>query len=121
MLTLARSGCARCKAKTDQATVKETFNLSEVPREAYYMGLAGTIPYLATSATTVFCAWEINHSNAGYGYLLDEKNATQLLHILEPLQIGYGASILSFLGAIHWGLEWAGYVHFHDTLHTKLD
>jgi hypothetical protein len=33
-----------------------------------------------------------------------------LLHFLEPLQIGYGASILSFLGAIHWGLEWAGYV-----------
>jgi hypothetical protein len=95
---------------TTQATVKETFSLSEVPREAYYMGLAGTIPYLATSLTTVFCAWEINHSTAGYGYLLDEKNATQLLHFIEPLQIGYGASILSFLGAIHWGLEWAGYV-----------
>jgi hypothetical protein len=95
---------------TTQATVKETFSLSEVPREAYYMGLAGTIPYLATSMTTVFCAWEINHSTAGYGYLLDEKNATQLLHFIEPLQIGYGASILSFLGAIHWGLEWAGYV-----------
>ncbi|KAF2036718.1 hypothetical protein EK21DRAFT_83656 [Setomelanomma holmii] len=95
--------------KHDVATVRETFNLSEVPREAYYMGLAGTIPYLATSITTVYCAWEINHSVAGYGYLLNEKNATQLLHLLEPLQIGYGASILSFLGAIHWGLEWAGF------------
>ncbi|KAH8730880.1 hypothetical protein GQ44DRAFT_605704 [Phaeosphaeriaceae sp. PMI808] len=93
----------------DVNTVKETFRLSEVPREAYYMGLAGTIPYLATSMTTVFCSWEVNHSTAGYGYLLDEKNATQLLHLIEPLQIGYGASILSFLGAIHWGLEWAGY------------
>jgi hypothetical protein len=95
-----------------KATIRDTFNLSEVPREAYYMGLAGTLPYLATSAATVFCAWEINHTNAGYGFLLDEKNATQLLHLLEPLQIGYGASILSFLGAIHWGLEWAGYVYF---------
>lgn len=95
--------------KHDVATVKETFSLSDVPREAYYMGLAGTIPYLATSATTVFCAYEINHSVAGYGMLLNEKNATQLLHFLEPMQIGYGASILSFLGAIHWGLEWAGY------------
>lgn len=74
------------------------------------MGLAGTIPYLATSATTVLCSYEINHAVGGYGTLLNEQNATQLLHFLEPLQIGYGASILSFLGAIHWGLEWAGYV-----------
>jgi len=95
--------------KHDVATVKATFSLSEVPREAYYMGLAGTIPYLFTSMTTVFCSYEINHSVAGYGLLLNEKTATQLLHFIEPLQIGYGASILSFLGAIHWGLEWAGY------------
>lgn len=95
--------------KHDVATVKETFSLSEVPREAYYMGLAGTIPYLVTSATTVLCSYEINHAVGGYGTILNEQNATQLLHILEPLQIGYGASIISFLGAIHWGLEWAGY------------
>lgn len=73
------------------------------------MGLAGTLPYLATSISTVYCSWEINHAVAGYGMFLSEKNATQLLGLLEPLQIGYGASILSFLGAIHWGLEWAGY------------
>jgi hypothetical protein len=99
-------------ADTCQGMVKDTFSLKAVPREAYYMGLAGTIPYLATSLTTVFCAWEINNSTSGQGLLLDEKNATQLLHLLEPLQIGYGASILSFLGAIHWGLEWAGYVRW---------
>lgn len=73
------------------------------------MGLAGTLPYLATSISTVFLSWELNHSTAGYGMLFSEANATYLLHIMEPLQIGYGASILSFLGAIHWGLEWAGY------------
>ncbi len=73
------------------------------------MGLAGTLPYLATSASTVFCSWELNHAVAGYGWMLSEQTATQLLHMLEPLQIGYGASILSFLGAIHWGLEWAGF------------
>ena len=73
------------------------------------MGLAGTLPYLATSMSTVFLSWELNHSTAGYGMLFSEKSATYLLHIIEPLQIGYGASILSFLGAIHWGLEWAGY------------
>lgn len=73
------------------------------------MGLAGTLPYLATSVSTVYLAWEINHANAGYGFLINEASAIQLLHLLEPLQIGYGASILSFLGAVHWGLEWAGF------------
>jgi len=103
------SGDMTAGLRHDVDVVKETFSLSEVPREAYYMGLAGTIPYLTTSVATVFCAWQINHSTGGYGVILDEKNATALLHMLEPLQIGYGASILSFLGAIHWGLEWAGY------------
>jgi hypothetical protein len=92
-----------------QGTIKETFSLAEVPREAYYMGLAGTLPYLATSVSTVYLAWELNHANAGYGMIFSSKDATYLLSLIEPLQIGYGASILSFLGAIHWGLEWAGY------------
>lgn len=95
--------------KGDIDTIRETFSLASVPKEAYYMGLAGTLPYLGTSIATVYCSWELNHAVAGYGYLLSKANATQLLHFLEPLQIGYGASILSFLGAIHWGLEWAGF------------
>jgi len=95
--------------KSDIGTIRETFSLTNVPKEAYYMGLAGTLPYLATSISTVYCSWEINHAVAGYGYILSQTTATQLLHLLEPLQIGYGASILSFLGAIHWGLEWAGF------------
>jgi hypothetical protein len=95
--------------KSDVDTVRETFSLKEVPREAYLMGLAGTIPYLGTSLATVLCAWEINHSTAGYGMLMSEHTATHLLHLLEPIQVGYGASIISFLGAIHWGLEWAKY------------
>ncbi|KAF3008448.1 hypothetical protein E8E13_003554 [Curvularia kusanoi] len=95
--------------KSDIETVKETFSLKDVPREAYYMGLAGTIPYLATSLSTVLCAYEINHSVGGQGMILSEHTATHLLHLLEPIQIGYGASIISFLGAIHWGLEWAKY------------
>ncbi|KAF2130262.1 hypothetical protein P153DRAFT_365898 [Dothidotthia symphoricarpi CBS 119687] len=73
------------------------------------MGLAGTLPYLATSLSTVYCSWELNHSNAGYGFMISETTATQMLHLLEPIQLGYGATILSFLGAIHWGLEFAGF------------
>lgn len=79
----------------------------------------------------------MNHAaTVGSGMLMSGGMAEALLHILEPLQIGYGAvvseslqsvllsgkrsaqyqtvthirqQILSFLGAIHWGLEWAKY------------
>lgn len=60
-------------------------------------------------------AWDLNHSAAhGTGVLFDSESAINALAILEPLQIGYGAVIISFLGAIHWGLEWAGYGGRHD-------
>ena len=41
-------------------------------------------------------------------YWLEPQTAQYWLDILQPLQIGYGAVLLSFLGAIHWGLEFAG-------------
>ncbi|CZT15026.1 related to MNN4-regulates the mannosylphosphorylation [Ramularia collo-cygni] len=96
--------------RSDLQTIKETFSLDEVPRQAYYIGLAGVLPYVATSLSTVFCAWEINHAaDTGAGFLFDGKTAELLLHVLEPIQVGYGAAIISFLGAIHWGLEFAKY------------
>nr|POE47216.1 hypothetical protein CFP56_00548 [Quercus suber] len=74
------------------------------------MGMAGVIPYGVTSLSTVYCAWEIHQAaESGTGYLMSEKTAEALLHVIEPLQVGYGAVIISFLGAIHWGLEWAAY------------
>jgi hypothetical protein len=77
-----------------QKTIKETFNLGEVPREAYYIGLAGVLPYLATSLTTVYLAWDINHaSTTGHGLLLTGQNAELLLNFIEPLQVGYGAVV----------------------------
>ncbi|KAL8920145.1 MAG: hypothetical protein Q9172_004627 [Xanthocarpia lactea] len=99
---------------SDIKTIKETFALNEVPREALFVGMAGVIPYLATSASTVYLAWDINYAAmTGQGFLLSGKTAEVLLHIIEPLQIGYGAVIISFLGAIHWGLEWAKYGGTH--------
>ncbi|KAF1991843.1 hypothetical protein K402DRAFT_388386 [Aulographum hederae CBS 113979] len=95
--------------KGDLKTISETFNLDNVPQQAYVIGLAGVIPYLATSLATVACAYEIHNAGTGSSLLLSEHSAELLLHILEPLQVGYGAVIISFLGAIHWGLEWAGY------------
>ncbi|KAG9631238.1 hypothetical protein KCU64_g16746, partial [Aureobasidium melanogenum] len=96
--------------KSDMKTIKDTFSLEDVPREAYNLGMAGVLPYLGTSVSTVYCAWEITHAhNTGAGFLLSEQTAEAALHVLEPLQVGYGAVIISFLGAIHWGLEFAGY------------
>jgi len=96
--------------RSDFNTIKETFTLRDVPKEALYVGLAGVVPYLATSLSTVYLSWDIQHAaHTGTGFLLSGDTAEQLLHILEPIQLGYGASIISFLGAIHWGLEWAGF------------
>ncbi|KAI4268668.1 MAG: hypothetical protein L6R35_006741 [Caloplaca aegaea] len=98
----------------DLRVIKETFALNEVPREAFFIGLAGLLPYAATSLSTVYLAWDINHAAlSGQGFLLSGESAELLLHIIEPLQMGYGAVILSFLGAIHWGLEWAKYGGVH--------
>ncbi|KAL8950023.1 MAG: hypothetical protein Q9222_003917 [Ikaeria aurantiellina] len=95
---------------SDVKVIKETFALNQVPREALNLGMAGVLPYLATSISTVYLAWDINHaSTVGTGFLLSGEQAELLLHIIEPIQIGWGAVIISFLGAIHWGLEWAKY------------
>ncbi|MCJ1463975.1 hypothetical protein MMC07_002585 [Pseudocyphellaria aurata] len=95
---------------SDIRVIKETFAFREVPREAYIIGMAGVLPYLGTSLSTVYLAWDINHAETtGSGFLVSGNTAELLLHIVEPLQIGYGAVIISFLGAIHWGLEWAKY------------
>ncbi|KOS40624.1 hypothetical protein ACN38_g8526 [Penicillium nordicum] len=96
--------------KSEAKVIKDTFSLTGVPKEALYLGMAGVVPYLATSMQTVFLSYEINRAAAlGEGLIFSGQSAELMLHMLEPIQIGYGAVILSFLGAVHWGLEWAGY------------
>ena len=71
--------------------------MSDVPRECYYIGAAGVIPYLATSLSTVYLAYDINHAHyTGSGVLLSPETAHQLLAIIEPIQIGYGAVVSSY-------------------------
>ncbi|CAZ81540.1 unnamed protein product [Tuber melanosporum] len=96
--------------KSDFHAIKETFALKEVPKEVYYIGLGGTFPYAAISASTLYLAWDINYAHHnGVGYPVSAETAEQVLNFMEPLQVGLGAVILSFLGAVHWGLEMAGY------------
>lgn len=94
----------------DVKVIKDTLSLENVPKEALYFGMAGVVPYLATSLNTAYLAWEINNAaTKGSTFLISGQSAELMLHMIEPIQVGYGAVILSFLGAIHWGLEWAGH------------
>ncbi|KAJ4042790.1 hypothetical protein NW763_011610 [Fusarium oxysporum] len=98
--------------KHDIDVVKDTFTFTDVPRESSILGLAGTLPYLGTSLSTVFLAWDLNKpiptGNSFYdAIMIDHETAKYLISALEPIQLGYGAVIISFLGAIHWGLEYA--------------
>ena len=80
-----------------QKVIKETFALNEVPREALAVGLAGVIPYMVTSLSTVYLAFDINHAQDwGTGFIFDSATAELLLHIIEPVQIGYGAVVRPF-------------------------
>lgn len=74
-------------------------------------GLAGLVPYVGTAVGTVALAREAGRVAAGERTLsgLDLQSALDLLHTVEHIQITYGAVILSFLGAIHWGFEFAKY------------
>ena len=56
--------------------------------------MAGVLPYLVTSVSTVYLAFDINHaSETGTHFLFTPHTAELLLHIIEPLQIGYGAVV----------------------------
>ncbi|KGB76362.1 hypothetical protein I307_00473 [Cryptococcus deuterogattii 99/473] len=77
-----------------------------VPKPAMYFGLAGTLPYLATSLGTVLLARQASITSTS-GSEAELVNILQNLHLVEHVQITYGAVLLSFLGAIHWGMEFA--------------
>ncbi|KAK3361900.1 hypothetical protein B0T24DRAFT_561495 [Lasiosphaeria ovina] len=98
--------------KSDVNAVIDTFALQTVPKEPFALGLAGTLPYLATSLSTVYLTWDIKTtwptgSTMLDSFMIPHEEAARYLQLLEPIQVGYGAIIISFLGAIHWGLEYA--------------
>ncbi|CAG8654654.1 5175_t:CDS:2, partial [Paraglomus occultum] len=75
---------------SDAKTFARTFK--EIPRPAAIFGFAGTLPYIATSAASAHYA-----------------SSPEMLAVIEPVQVGYGACVLSFIGAVHWGMEMAKY------------
>ena len=81
--------------KADWVTIKETFSMGDVPKESLYLGMAGLLPYAATSLSTVVLAYDINHAHAtgGTGYFFAPETAHQLLDLVTPIQIGFGAVV----------------------------
>lgn len=60
--------------------------------------MAGVIPYLATSLETVYLSYEINRAaTAGEGLIFSGQSAELMLHMLEPIQVGYGAVVSAIL------------------------
>lgn len=61
-----------------------------------YLGMAGVVPYLVTSLQTSYLAWEMNNAAVyGAGHYISGETAQAYMHLLEPIQVGYGA-VVSF-------------------------
>ncbi len=67
----------------------EKVTLADVPMPARVLGFAGLIPFLAAGLAVWFTplVWKL---------------------LALDIQLAYGAVILSFMGAVHWGLAMAG-------------
>jgi len=68
----------------------------------------GGLPYVATSGTTVYLAYQAGLAATGAVTTVDVGVLHTLLDQALNVQVTYGAVMLSFLGALHWGMEFAG-------------
>ncbi|PWN21760.1 hypothetical protein BCV69DRAFT_281688 [Microstroma glucosiphilum] len=78
-----------------------------VPQPALLWGAAGVMPYVGTAGASIYLSRQANLVANGLDSHMDLETATALLLHAQNIQVAYGAIILSFLGAIHWGFEWA--------------
>jgi len=72
-------------------------------------GLAGALPYLGTTGASLYYASQAGQTAAKFTTQLDPSIAVELLNQALHVQVTYGAVMLSFLGALHWGMEFAGH------------
>ncbi|KAH9832880.1 uncharacterized protein C8Q71DRAFT_775413 [Rhodofomes roseus] len=80
-----------------------------VPTPYIVFGLAGGLPYLGTAAATIYLARQAGIATTGIMTNMDPGVAITVLDQALHIQMTYGAVLLSFLGALHWGFEFAGY------------
>jgi len=80
-----------------------------VPKPYVMMGLAGGIPYLGTALTSMYLARQAGAAATGAIKRIYPGVALTGLDQALLFQTTYGAVMLSFLGALHWGMEFAGF------------
>jgi len=80
-----------------------------VPTPYMVFGLAGGLPYIGAAGTTMYLARQAGLATAGLDSHIDPGVAITVLNHALEFQMTYGAVMLSFLGALHWGFEFAGY------------
>ncbi|TKY88248.1 hypothetical protein EX895_002958 [Sporisorium graminicola] len=80
-----------------------------VPRPALLWGSAGVIPYVSTAGASIWLARKEHLVSLGLDKSMDSETASALLLHAQNIQVGFGAVMLSFLGAIHWGFEFSKY------------
>ncbi|KAK4058569.1 hypothetical protein OIO90_000013 [Microbotryomycetes sp. JL221] len=81
-----------------------------IPKHALIWGALGLVPYAGTSLATVHLARQASIAvEASRSTGVDAEAALLVMSQVQHLQIAYGAVLLSFLGAIHWGFEFAKY------------
>ncbi|EPQ65870.1 Bgt-1554 [Blumeria graminis f. sp. tritici] len=96
--------------KSEFLAILQDFSLKDIPKESLNVGAAGVVPFAATCGSTSYLAWEIHHvGTTNSGFLFSTETAQYLLETMSTIQIGYGALIISCLGAIHMGFEYAEY------------
>ncbi|KAI0707942.1 hypothetical protein C8Q76DRAFT_696223 [Earliella scabrosa] len=80
-----------------------------VPKPYVVFGLAGGLPYIGASGATIYLARQAGAAATGLIPNVDPGLAITILDQALSIQTTYGAVLLSFLGALHWGFEFAGY------------
>jgi len=80
-------------------TMDACIQRTRIPKAPLWLGAAGLIPFVSCSLGVV--AGGIDLTPLSLPLMTPEG--------LIKLQSLYGASILSFMGAVHWGLAMAGY------------
>ncbi|CCM01563.1 uncharacterized protein FIBRA_03623 [Fibroporia radiculosa] len=82
---------------------------SGVPTPYLVFGLAGGLPYVGATGATIYLARQAGIAATGLVSSIDPGVAITVLDQALNIQMTYGAVMLSFLGALHWGFEFAGY------------
>ncbi|KAI0725787.1 hypothetical protein C8Q72DRAFT_570507 [Fomitopsis betulina] len=80
-----------------------------VPQPYITFGLAGGLPYVSTAVATAYLAHQAGSATTSTITNIDPGVAITVLDQALHIQMTYGAVLLSFLGALHWGFEFAGY------------